>query len=178
MNGIVRRIDELGRVVIPKEIRKSLRIREGDPLEIYRRDQELVFKKYSPMASINQMAEVVGSGIKELTEKTCLITDNDTVLYVSNSKNKDILGKSISEELERTIRDRKSVILSRRKGQRNLPLTKGGDILSSGQIIVPIVSRGDCYGSVVTLNDDTEELSSVDLRLAEMGALMLSRQFE
>ena len=95
--GIVRRIDELGRVVIPKEIRKSLRIREGDPIEIYRRDQELVFKKYSPMSQINQMAEAVGNGIKELTEKTCLITDNDTVVYVSNSKNKDLLGKYISD---------------------------------------------------------------------------------
>ena len=176
--GIVRRIDELGRVVIPKEIRKSLRIREGDPLEIYARDQELVFKKYSPIASISEMAETVGRGIKELTEKACLITDNDTVVYVSSSRNKDLLGKSISEELERAIRDRKSVMLSSRKGEKNLPLTKGGEILSNGQIIVPIVSRGDCYGSVVTLNNDTEELSSIDLRVTEMGALMLSRQFE
>lgn len=176
--GIVRRIDELGRVVIPKEIRKTLRIREGDPLEIYATNDQLIFKKYSPMASISQMAETVGRGIKELTEKACLITDNDTVVYVSNSKNKDLLGKAISEELEKTIRDRKSVMISNRKGEKNLPLTKGGEILSNGQIIVPIVSRGDCYGSVVTLNNDTEELSSIDLRLTEMGALMLSRQFE
>ncbi len=176
--GIVRRIDELGRVVIPKEIRRTLRIREGDPLEIYAREDQLIFKKYSPIASINQMAETVGQGIKELTEKTCLITDNDTVVYVSSSKNKDLLGKMISEELEKAIRSRKSLILSKNKGDKNLPLTKGGEILSNSQIIVPIISGGDCYGSVVTFNDNHDELSSVDLRLTEMGALMLSRQFE
>ncbi len=175
--GIVRRIDELGRVVIPKEIRKTLRIREGDPLEIYADKDQLIFKKHSPMAMISQMTETVGDGIKKLTEKACLITDNDTVVYVSSSKNKDLLGKFISEELLKTIKKRKSVVLSKKDGQKSLPLTMGGQILSDSQIIVPIVSGGDCYGSVVTFNDDHTELSSTDLRLTEMGALMLSRQF-
>jgi AbrB family transcriptional regulator (stage V sporulation protein T) len=175
--GIVRRIDELGRVVIPKEIRKTLRIREGDPLEIFTDNDQLIFRKHSPLTLISAMAETVGDGIKKLTEKACLITDNDTVIYVSSSRNKDLLGKYISEELIKTINRRKSVVLSKKDGQKNLPLTMGGGIMSEGQIIVPIVSGGDCYGSVVTYIDNQGEFNSTDLRLTEMGALMLSRQF-
>ena len=95
--GIVRRIDELGRVVIPKELRKTLRIREGDPLEIYTNKDELVFRKYSPISAINGYAEAVADGISELTEKVCMITDTDVVVYVSGAKGKDVLGKNISE---------------------------------------------------------------------------------
>ena len=90
--GIVRRIDELGRVVIPKEIRKTLRIKEGDPLEIYTDKENLVISKYSPISSINDFVKIVADGIEEVTQKVCLITDNDTILYLSKGKMKDAIG--------------------------------------------------------------------------------------
>ena len=89
--GIVRRIDELGRVVIPKEMRKTLRIREGDPLEIYTEKDNLVFKKYSPIISITDYAKIVADGIEDLTQKTCIITDTDNVIYISKTQLSAIL---------------------------------------------------------------------------------------
>ena len=110
--GIVRRVDELGRLVIPKELRKTLRIKEGDPLEIYASKDELVLKKYSPVVTIGSYAQAIADGIQGLTEKTCLITDGDAVIYVSGNKYKEVTGKVISAEMEQILKDRKSVILN------------------------------------------------------------------
>ena len=110
--GIVRRIDDLGRVVIPKEIRKTLRLKEGDPLEIFTNKDELVFKKFSPMASIENYASTVADGINELTEKSCIIVDNEKVIYVSGGKFKDLKSKKISADMEQTMKNRKSVVVS------------------------------------------------------------------
>ena len=177
--GIVRRIDELGRVVIPKELRKTLRIREGDPLEIYTNKDELVFKKYSPISSISFHAEAVADGIEELTEKNCMVTDNDTVIYVSGGKNKDVIGRIISNELENVMRERKSVILSKSDGSNMVSVVKGDQIEMENQIIVPIISGGDCYGSVLIFDKDKfNRFSSADVKFAQLGAAFLSRQFE
>lgn len=177
--GIVRRIDELGRVVIPKEMRKTLRIREGDPLEIYTNKDELIFKKYSPISAINSYAEAVADGIEEVIEKTCVITDNDTVLYVSG-KNKEVVGKVISNDLEKVLKERKSLVLNRREGGNLVPLIKGEEVDFENQIIVPIVSQsGDCYGSVLVFDNDKEgKFSPSDVRFAKLGASFLSKQFD
>jgi AbrB family transcriptional regulator (stage V sporulation protein T) len=177
--GIVRRIDELGRVVIPKELRKTLRIREGDPLEIYTNKDELIFKKYSPISAINSYAEAVADGIEEVTEKTCMITDNDTVLYVSG-KNKEVIGKDISSDLEKVLKERKSLVLSRSESGNLVSIIKGEEIIAENQIIVPIVSvSGDCYGSVLVIdNDKNVKFSSTDVRFAKLGASFLSKQFD
>ena len=177
--GIVRRIDELGRVVIPKEIRRTLRIREGDPLEIYTNKDELVFKKYSPIVSINSYAEVVAEGLSELTEKICLITDTDAVVYVSGTKGKDLIGKDISSDMEKTLKDRKSVVLNKSDSGRIISPIRGDDMEAENQIIVPIVSGGDCYGSVVMIDrEKSNRFSSTDVKLVRLGATFLSRQFE
>ena len=177
--GIVRRIDELGRVVIPKELRKTLRIREGDPLEIYTNKDELIFRKYSPISTINSYAEAVADGIEEMIEKTCMITDNDSVIYVSG-KNKDAIGKIISSELEKVLKERKSLVLNKADGSNMVSVIKGDDIGAENQIIVPIVSgSGDCYGSVLVFdNDKQSRFSSSDVRFIKLGASFLSKQFD
>lgn len=175
--GIVRRIDELGRLVIPKELRKTLRIREGDPLEIYASKDELVLKKYSPISSLKEVSTAVADGIENLTEKTCIITDCDAVIYVSSGKNKDIIGKNISQEMEKILKDRKSVVLSRSDGGTIIPVIQGEDMQSENQIIVPMITGGDCYGSVILYDKDkTSRFTSGDVKLVQLGSSFLSSQ--
>ena len=177
--GIVRRIDELGRVVIPKEMRKTLRIKEGDPLEIYTDKDHLVFRKYSPISTINDYVQAVADGIEELSEKICLITDNDTVIYVSKGKLKDTVGKNVSERLLKILNERKSVVVSRLDGGTVIPITVDDDFGAENQIIVPIISGGDCFGSIVIFDKDKDSrFSSADVKFIQLGATFLSKQFD
>ena len=106
--GIVRRIDDLGRVVIPKEIRRTLRIREGDPLEIYtERDGEVIFKKYSPMGEMMEFAEQICESLNKATDRVALMCDRDTVIAVSGAPKRDLADKRISPELESIMEMRK-----------------------------------------------------------------------
>jgi AbrB family transcriptional regulator (stage V sporulation protein T) len=177
--GIIRRIDELGRVVVPKELRKSLRIREGDPLEIYTNKDELVLKKYSPISSVGEYAQAVADGIGELTEKVCIITDNDVVVYAFGSKGKDLSGKTISKQMESALKERKSVVVSKKDGGTIIPITASQEIGVENQIIVPIVSAGDCYGSVVVIDfDKSNGFNTSDVRLTKLGASFIAKQFD
>jgi len=177
--GMVRRIDELGRVVIPKEMRRTLRIKEGDPLEIYTEKEQLIFKKYSPVSTINTYAEAVADGIEELTEKTCIVTDNDAVIYASKGKMKDTIGKNISKEMENILKERKSVAVSRIDGGTVVPVIDGANLESENQIIVPIISGGDCYGSLVVFDKDkSSRFSSSDVKFVQLGATFLSKQLD
>lgn len=177
--GMVRRIDELGRVVIPKEMRKTLRIREGDPLEIYTDKEQLIFKKYSPISTINTYAEAIADGIEELTEKTCIVTDNDVIVYASRGKLKDTVGKHISTELENILKERKSLAVSRIDGGTIVSVIKDQDLECENQIIVPIISGGDCYGSLIVFDKDkSSRFSSNDVKFVRLGATFLSKQLD
>ena len=100
--GIVRRIDDLGRVVIPKEIRRTMRIREGDPLEIYTAsDGEVIFKKYSPIASLERFSGATARSLHDLSGKLAVITDTDEVLYAFGEGKRELDGKHLSEHLGR-----------------------------------------------------------------------------
>jgi stage V sporulation protein T len=177
--GIVRRIDELGRVVIPKEIRKTLRIREGDPLEIYTEKDELLLKKYSPILNFEGEAKALASAIYEATERICFITDNDMLVTTSNNnKYKEMIGKPITEELSKVLKERKSVIINLSDGGKLLPLIKGETLEVGGQIVVPILSESDVIGSVITLaKKDGVPMDASEIRLVSLGALVLGKQF-
>ncbi len=177
--GIVRRIDELGRVVIPKEMRKTLRIKEGDPLEIYANKEELVFKKYSPIASVESYARIVAEGISDLTEKVCVITDTDKVVYVSKGKYREILGENLTKSVESVLRNRRSVMTTKTDGGNVIQLV-GNDITQAeNQIIVPIVANGDCLGSVIVFDKEKSKRFNIsDVQLVELGATFLSKQLE
>ncbi|MCI7812813.1 MAG: AbrB/MazE/SpoVT family DNA-binding domain-containing protein, partial [Robinsoniella sp.] len=115
--GIVRRIDDLGRVVIPKEIRRTLRIREGDPLEIFTdRQGEVILKKYSPIGELGTFAKEYAEALAQGTNHVICICDKDQVIAAAGGMKKETVGKNISEELETIISDRRNVIISRAEG--------------------------------------------------------------
>ena len=99
--GIVRRIDELGRVVIPKEIRRTLRIKEGDPLEIFTDRDELMLKKYSPIATLERFSEATVKSLNDLSGKLAMICDTDEILCACGEGKKELDGKNLSEEMDR-----------------------------------------------------------------------------
>src|SRR4051794_17595655 len=123
--GIVRRIDDLGRVVIPKEIRRTLRIREGDPLEIFvDRDGEVILKKYSPISELSDFAKEYAEALFDSLGNPVLICDRDSYIALAGSSKKDYLNKNISDLVEKTMEDRNSVIVTQ---QGDIALADGND---------------------------------------------------
>jgi len=175
--GIVRRIDELGRVVIPKEIRKTLRIREGDPLEIYTDTDELLLKKYSPVASFEGESDNFASAMAEISERPCIVTDTDKVVSVSSQKLKDLVGAQLHADFYKTIKERKSLLLVKDTGDL-LPVARGAEFDFESEVIVPILSDGELIGSVVLLEKNKEKpLNGTDVKFASLGASFFARQF-
>ena len=119
--GIVRRIDDLGRVVIPKEIRRTMRIREGDPLEIYTsRDGEVIFKKYSLLGGVEDFAADLCETMSRSTGCVCAVTDRDTIIAVAGGGKRELMGKRIAPELEQIMEGRK--IYQREGGGHAVPV--------------------------------------------------------
>ena len=146
--GIVRRIDELGRVVIPKEIRKTLRIKEGDPLEIFTQEEQLLFKKYSPVANINALAEDVAVSLASVNECSCIICDMEKIVACKGTGTKELKGKKISSKLEKLIYERKNYICSD-ESCSPIDLSSDGGGKYPCQIIMPIISGGDVFGGII-----------------------------
>ena len=176
--GIVRRIDDLGRIVIPKEIRRTLRIREADPLEIFTdREGEIILKKYSPIGEMSTFAKQYAESLAQVSGHTALIADRDQFIAAAGG-GKHILGKSISKELEERIENRENVMA--KKGEKNFV-----NIASEGvegvehEAISPIICEGDVIGAVVLLNNDPKtSMGDVEQKLIQSAAGFLGRQME
>ena len=151
--GIVRRIDELGRVVIPKEIRRTLRIREGDPLEIYTdKDGEVILKKHSPIGEISNFAKDYTESLFRSLGHIACITDKDMIVSASGVSRKELWEKPISRDLEQAIQSRQVVTANRGNGTRLVPVTSEEDAQSyTAQVICPIIADGESIGAVVLL---------------------------
>ncbi len=177
--GIIRRIDELGRIVVPKEIRKTIRIREGDPLEIFMDDGEIVLKKYSPLKNVLEIASSVCDSIYEQTERIAVVTDNDEIVCFSKNKNKDLIGGKISASLGKIIKDRKSVILVKKDGGEIIDIVNNADLKVESQIIIPIIANGDVFGSLIvySLKED-DKISEDDISLCRLSVNIISKYFE
>ncbi len=174
--GIVRRIDELGRIVVPKEIRKTLRIREGDPMEIFTDSEgKVVLKKYSPIEDISAHAKHAAEVIARITGMGVMITDRDQVIAVSGGVKKDDLGKNISKSLEESMKERRNVNSS--KGDRKIDIIEGESILDGEQVICHILSDSDVIGSIIIISKD-KTITEVESKLALMVAMFLGRQLE
>lgn len=175
--GIVRRIDDLGRVVIPKEIRRTLRIREGDPLEIFvDRDGEVILKKYSPIGELGDFAKEYAESLSETLGHICLITDRDTVIAVSGTSKKDFMEKAVGEEVERAMEDRKTAT-SGEPGDATITRDKAESNVS--RVIAPIIAGGDPIGTVILLSrDETVRMGELETKLAETAAGFLAKQME
>ena len=180
--GIVRRIDELGRVVIPKEIRRTLRIREGDPLEIYtQKDGEVIFKKYSPIGELGTFAAQYAETLYKTCSLSVVICDRDAVIACAGVPRKDYTDKALSEELEEVIEGR-SLFVSRDDGDPLPVLAEGGVHFVS--CAMPIISEGDIVGCVASLCEHPRDARrdapalEVEQKLILTAAGFLGKQLE
>ena len=176
--GIVRRIDDLGRIVIPKEIRRTLRIREADPLEIYTdREGEIILKKYSPIGEMGTFAKQYVESMAQVSGHIAMIADRDQFIAVSGGM-KNVLGKSISRDLEEKINNRESVVAT--KGDRNfIPVCHEASEEYQHEAISPIICEGDVIGAVILLEmDNKSKMGEVEQKLIQSAAGFLGRQME
>ena len=177
--GIVRRIDELGRVVIPKEIRRTLRIKDGDPLEIFTDRDELMLKKYSPIATLEKFSEGTTKSLSDLSGFLAVICDTDEILFASGDGRKEFAKKHISGQLEKIMQGRRSYIANLAEGGDIVPLAEDSDFKATAQIIVPIVSGGVCLGAVSLLSgEEGAKMESGAVNLCRLTADILANQFE
>ncbi len=176
--GIVRRIDDLGRIVIPKEIRRTLRIREGDPLEIYTdRDGSVIFKKYSPLSGIGDFMIELSESLQKTTNCSVLITDRDSCLAAAGPAKKDVLERSITREVQQVIEERQ--VYTCLDNSSNPVIISESAPEYVAHTIAPILSEGDILGSVI-FADKSEDIAShePDAKLAQTIALFLGRYME
>lgn len=178
--GIVRRIDDLGRVVVPKEIRRTLRIREGDPLEIFTdKDGEIILKKYSPIGELGTFAKQYAEALAQTTGHIICISDKDQVIAVSGGSKREFLEKQISKELESAINDRETIIASSDEKRFIDILYDSSERDYTSEVITPIISEGDAIGAVVFLSKDNKiKMGEVESKLAHSAAGFLGKQME
>ncbi len=179
--GVVRRIDDLGRIVIPKEIRKTLRIREGDPLEIFTdKEGEIILKKYSPIGELSEFAVQYAESLAKATGHIACISDKDTIIAVSGAPKKEYLEKSVSTEVEKLMEE-KMVWSSKSKDEKHIPvlLTDGEANPYSSQVIYPIIAEGDPIGTVMLLSKEpSAKMNEVELKVVQSAAGFLGKQME
>lgn len=177
--GIVRRIDDLGRVVIPKEIRRTLRIREGDPLEIFTdRDGGIILKKYSPIGELTDFSKEYAESLEQVIGNIILIADRDEFVSVSGCSKKDYLERKVSSDLEKIMDERKTVKL---EGSNVISLHKDDDNYKekySSQVISPIIAGGDSIGALLILSKEGENFGELEMKLAETATAFLGKQME
>lgn len=174
--GIVRRIDDLGRVVIPKEIRRTMRIREGDPLEIYtEKDGEVIFKKYSPIGELANFAGQICESMHKTTGEIIAICDRDTVISVSGGARRELSDKRISPYLEQIMENRSPYYAA---GRAETPVCDSSDEICIS-VAAPIVAAGDVLGCVIfAAKRGASPLGDTENKLAQTVAGFLGRQME
>lgn len=175
--GIVRRVDDLGRIVIPKEIRRTLRIREGDPLEIYtEKDGGVIFRKYSPMGDLQDVAAQICESIGKNTGRIAAVSDRDSIIALAGAPRRELVDKPNSHELEQLMEQRKNYRYE--KGEARIRASESSDKYHLG-VAAPILSQGDLMGCVMLLLDESSQpLSESDQRLAQTMAGFLGSQME
>ncbi len=173
--GIVRRIDDLGRVVIPKEIRRTMRIRNGDPLEIFtERDGEVIFKKYSPIGELSDFAAQICDSLHRSTGAIAAVCDRDSIIAVSGAPKRELLEKRVSQELEHIMEQRGSLRSDGTEGVHVLDGDERYRICSASSII----SEGDIHGCVMLISPETAAGSELELKLTQTVASFLGKQME
>jgi AbrB family transcriptional regulator (stage V sporulation protein T) len=178
--GIVRRIDDLGRVVIPKEIRRTMRIREGDPLEIYTdRDGEVIFKKYSPIGELHAFATEYADTLQKTAAMPIFICDRDAIITVSGASKREYLDRKISKALEEIIESR--TLYVRGAGKETIALTDDGSHYVS--CAMPILSEGDIIGCIASgwqydMPTGEKISDSVEAKLIQTAGIFLGKQME
>lgn len=175
--GIVRRIDDLGRVVIPKEIRRTMRIREGDPLEIFTdKDGELIFKKYSPIGELGDFAAQICDSLRKSTDGIAAVCDRDSVIAISGGAKRELLEKPISPQLAEIMDSRSAYRYA--MGSNELPISPADDKYCVS-VAVPIISEGDLMGGVLFISARNSATGTeLEYKLAQTVANFLGKQME
>ena len=175
--GIVRRVDDLGRIVIPKEIRRTLKIREGDPLEIYtEKDGGVIFRKYSPMGDLQDFAAQICESIGANTGHVAAVSDRDSIIALSGAPKRELMDKPNSQELDKLMEQRKNYRYQ--QGETMIRATESSDKYHLG-VAAPILSQGDLMGCVMLLiSEGDTPLAEADQRLAQTVAGFLGKQME
>ena len=175
--GIVRRIDDLGRVVIPKEIRRTLRIREGDPLEIYTDSNgEVIFKKYSPVGEMSTFAAQYAEVLSRVSNLPTLISDRDHIIAAAGVPKREYLERRITPVIEEYMESRRNYMSQTGDVEKIQPVE---GVERSANIIYPIIASGDVTGSVIMLVDENKNSpSEVEFKLAQTAAAFLGKQME
>ncbi len=167
--GIVRRIDDLGRVVIPKEIRRTMRIREGDPLEIYTdREGEVIFKKYSPIGELGDFSQDYCESLNKASGVRCFVCDRDAFVAAAGVPKKDFLEKKLPHRLEEILTERGVFVAQSKEVE-----VSAGLYLSA---LFPIVSEGDLRGAVGFVNESGEGAGAAELSLGRCAAHFLAKR--
>ena len=174
--GIVRRIDDLGRVVIPKEIRRTMRIREGDPLEIFtNKDGEVIFKKYSPVGELSDFAGQICDSLHKSTDSIAAVCDRDNIIAISGGGQKELMDKPISADLERIMEERGPY---RQGPGASVPVSDNDDRFCVSSA-APIITEGDVLGCVIFVSGkDSPAGTDVEFTLAQTVASFLGKQME
>ncbi len=178
--GIVRRIDDLGRVVIPKEIRRTLRIREGDPLEIFTdREGEVILKKYSPIGELNEFSNEYAESLYETTGHVTIISDRDNVVSIAGGSSKEYLDKRVSSELEKIMESKETYLPSGKSKPIRVVSDEASPDDYTSQVIAPIVTQGDPIGSVIFVSKEPNvKMGDLEVKLSETAAGFLAKQME
>lgn len=177
--GIVRRIDDLGRVVVPKEIRRTMRIREGEPMEIFTgREGEIVLKKYSPIGELGAVAKEYAQAMaQEMSGCLVCISDHDQIVAASGPEQKEYQGKVISPELEQMIMNRESICTD--KKDKAIRVTPEQSREECSQLVQPIICAGDAIGAVIMMGKkEGVKLGEAEKKLVAVAAGFLGKQME
>lgn len=178
--GIVRRIDDLGRVVIPKEIRRTMRIREGDPLEIFtERDGEVIFKKYSPIGELQLFASEYAETLQKTAAMPIFICDRDGIIAVSGASKREYADRKISRGLEEIIESR--ALYVRGAGKETVSITDDGSHYVS--CAMPIIAEGDIMGAIISAwqydaPTDDKLADAIESKLIQTAGIFLAKQME
>ena len=177
--GIVRRIDDLGRVVIPKEIRRTLRIREGDPLEIFTdREGEVILKKYSPIGELSVFARQYAESLSQTMGCLVCVCDTDQIIAAAGSGKKEVQEKYISKSLQKELEDRNSIVAAK-NDKKYVKIISDQNEEYEYEVITPIVCEGDVIGGVILLaKEDKKKFGSLEQKMASCAAAFLGRQME
>ena len=171
--GVIRRIDDLGRIVIPKEIRKNLRIKEGESLEIFVEDENIVLKKYSLMNKISDLALELTESMYTFTKHNIFIADNDTILAASGTLKKKYLNKNISDSISESIKKRERMLQNYNKEIEIIDDEK----INCSYVLSTIIASGEAVGIIIIISEE-EKLTEIEMQLANIVSSFITKYLE
>ena len=170
--GVVRRVDDLGRIVIPKEIRRTLRIRDGESLEIFVDREMIALKKFSKMTDMDEISKQLVDIVNSVTGQSVFITDRDTFIAASGNLKKKYLNKPISKQLELIMKDRSMIVEKSLHSIEVLDAEKA----EYSYVISPVIMNGDAIGLVLIISE--QSISQVEEKMADVVSKFLGKHIE